>query len=207
MQDSTEHEQRIGNLKQVEAVLQSMGFNVVEDQPEDLKKIDLIWTNESPYFPYQKGFFNSLNRTQRLNHIRPLGPMSSKSVISKAIPHIIPYSFVLPQDFDEWKELISSRHEWKRYQWVTKAKSHRMVNFLPNPEKVTLESLKKSGVDIDNTMIQQFIDKPLLIDNHKFDFGIYVLVTSTFPTRVYIHTTRMVLRFCPEPYEPFRSKK
>ena len=202
MFESSQLKNETGKLQQVEAVLRSIGFNIVGDKPEDLKKIDLIWTLDSPYLAYHEGFFKSLMSSQRLNHVQPLGPMCSKAVISKPLPHIIPYSFALPQDFNNWKELIS-KDKGKKYQWVTKAKSHRMVNFLPNPEKVTLESLKKSGVDVDNTMIQQFIDKPLLIDNHKFDFGIYVLVTSTFPTRVYIHTTRMVLRFCPEPYEPF----
>ena len=32
---------------------------------------------------------------------------------------------------------------------------------------------------------QEFIENPLLIDGHAFDFGVYVLITSINPLRIY----------------------
>lgn len=43
------------------------------------------------------------------------------------------------------------------------------------------------GEIIDNLMAQRYISNPLLIDNHKFDFRIYMLIASTDPLIVYYH--------------------
>lgn len=53
------------------------------------------------------------------------------------------------------------------------------------------------------SFVQVFIDNPLLIDGHAFDFGIYVLVTSIDPLLIYRWTRDVFIRFCPEPYHPF----
>lgn len=37
----------------------------------------------------------------------------------------------------------------------------------------------------------------------KFDLGIYVAVTSLHPLRVYYYDGDILLRFCPDTYEPF----
>ena len=192
----------MGKLEQVEAVLKTIGFNVLKEQPKDLNDVDLIWTYDSHFLPYRKGYFDTITKRQRVNHIIQVQPLSAKSVIAKVCPLFVPFSYNLPVEMNAWKKMLSIKGA-DQFKWVLKSKEHRGVKFLPNPGEVTLGSLKKSGEDIENTIIQKFIDKPLLIDNYKFDFGIYVLVTSSLPTRVYIHTTRMVMRFCPEPYEPF----
>lgn len=40
----------------------------------------------------------------------------------------------------------------------------------------------------------------------KFDIGIYTVITSVLPLRVYIYEGDVLLRFCPENYFPFDSK-
>lgn len=51
-------------------------------------------------------------------------------------------------------------------------------------------------------MYHQYISNPLLIDGHKFDIGVYTILTSIAPLRLYIHGD-VLFRFCPEAYHPF----
>lgn len=43
------------------------------------------------------------------------------------------------------------------------------------------------GEIVDNILMQQYISNPLVIDDRKFDFRIYMLVASTNPLIVYYH--------------------
>lgn len=51
--------------------------------------------------------------------------------------------------------------------------------------------------------VQEFIANPLLIDGHAFDLGVFVLITSMDPLRIYRWRSDVLLRFCPEAYHPF----
>jgi tubulin monoglycylase TTLL15 len=51
--------------------------------------------------------------------------------------------------------------------------------------------------------VQEFISNPLLIDGRAFDIGIYVLITSMEPLRMYRWKSDIMVRFCSEPYLPF----
>lgn len=49
------------------------------------------------------------------------------------------------------------------------------------------ENGKMCGQIVDNILAQRYISRPLLIDGHKFDFRIYMLIASTDPLIVYYH--------------------
>ena len=51
--------------------------------------------------------------------------------------------------------------------------------------------------------MQVYVDDPLLIDGYKFDIGIYTMITSIDPLRIYVFEGDVLLRFCPEKYHPF----
>ena len=44
------------------------------------------------------------------------------------------------------------------------------------------------------------------MDGHKFDIGVYTIITSIDPLRVYIYKGDILFRFCPVKYHPFDSK-
>src|SRR5690349_3140902 len=44
------------------------------------------------------------------------------------------------------------------------------------------------------------------MDGHAFDFGVYVLITSMDPLRIYRWKSNVMLRFCPELYHPFDAE-
>ena len=50
-------------------------------------------------------------------------------------------------------------------------------------------------------IVQEYVDKPFLLDGYKFDLRIYVLVTSCDPLRVFIFNDGLV-RMSTEKYLP-----
>jgi hypothetical protein len=57
-------------------------------------------------------------------------------------------------------------------------------------------------------VISRYIDNPLILSGHKFDFRIYVVVTSFDPLRIYVYREGLV-RFASEKYsnEAFKEEK
>lgn len=53
----------------------------------------------------------------------------------------------------------------------------------------------------ENFFAQEFVEDPLLIDGHLFDVGLYVVITSVNPLRLYYFTHNLILRFCPKEYD------
>lgn len=54
-----------------------------------------------------------------------------------------------------------------------------------------------AGLDLSssNTFVQQYVDKPLIIDKKKFDIGIYTIITSMEPLTIYIIDHEILLRY------------
>lgn len=70
---------------------------------------------------------------------------------------------------------------------------------------VKIVTVDEIEFDESEYIYQKFIDKPFLIDGHAFDLGIYVLITSVNPLRIYRYDEEIFLRFCPEEFYPFDS--
>ncbi|KAJ8943005.1 hypothetical protein NQ318_008323, partial [Aromia moschata] len=79
---------------------------------------------------------------------------------------------------------------------------------LPGEKNKNIQIRKLEDIDLDKegTFIQEYVNKPLLVNGHKFDIGIYTVITSVDPLRIYIYNGEALLRFCPIKYYPFDPK-
>lgn len=57
-----------------------------------------------------------------------------------------------------------------------------------------------AGSQAKQAVVQEYIQKPLLIDKLKFDIRLYVLIKSMGPLEIYIAKEGLT-RFCTEPYQ------
>jgi hypothetical protein len=60
-----------------------------------------------------------------------------------------------------------------------------------------LTDLQQTG---ERGVVCKYISNPLLINKHKFDLRIYVLITSIDPLRIYVYNEGLA-RFASHPYE------
>eukprot|EP00794_Sanderia_malayensis_P008006 gene8006-8865_t len=69
-------------------------------------------------------------------------------------------------------------------------------NFVPQtwvfPGEIRLTRNGEKLQPHDNIIVQQYIEKPLLMDNYKFDLRIYVLVTSCDPLKIFLYNDGLV---------------
>lgn len=165
---------------------------------------DILWAIENPF--YVPEFKNDplfmdigqkpLRKEQKVNHFPGIGVLVGKShmnALNADLKYILP-SFVLPYDQAKFEEFLDKNPKAKL---VEKNIFNRGVRIVTKKD-VLQRNHKNSEI-----FYQQFMDKPFLIDGHAFDFGIFVLITSFNPLRIYRFNADVLFRFCKEKYYPF----
>lgn len=178
-------------LTSVESVLQRLGLekDLLFHGDEMNKECNLIWTYDDP-FELQFNFKN-LEYHQKLNHIPGNYAIASKSFLATTVESkYIPKAFTNSDDLKEY----SKQYPEKRF--VQKKKSNRGVEL----KKASEMNFKETNV-YSSYFAQEFIEHPLLFEGHKFDIGIYVVITSVNPLRVYYFQDNIGIRFCKIPYD------
>lgn len=114
----------------------------------------------------------------------------------KAVFDFIPDTYVLP---DQFGDFISHFQKLKaatggaRNLWIVKPANlsrGRGIYLIDDVNEVSVE---------ETSVISRYISNPLLINGHKFDLRLYVVVTSLEPLRVYIYKEGLA-RFASEEY-------
>lgn len=181
------------NLRTHKRVAERLGFRAVNGSGDD--NWDLLWSIEYPFYEFPDKMKN-LKPHQRVNHFPGINYITNKALMSTTnrFP-FVPASFRFPKMRDEFSKFITQNPNTKL---VVKSEHNRGV------EIVTIDK-----VDFEKTnekVYQEFIENPLLIDDRAFDMGVYVLIASINPLRIYRFKSEVLLRFCPEPYYPFDPK-
>ena len=56
-----------------------------------------------------------------------------------------------------------------------------------NHRGIKIEKLEDLDLDKKGSFVQEFIHDPFLVDGYKFDIGVYTMITSIDPLRIYVY--------------------
>lgn len=161
-------------------------------QETHLEDWDLLWTLE---YPFEDDEIFHLDANQRINHWPGCGWLTSKVDLTDTVDSIyIPKAFRLPERKDEFL-IYAKNHPQKRF--LEKSITNRGVS-----------AKSPSEIDFTNSSIfvQEMVENPLLIEDRMFDFGVYVVITSIDPLRIYMWDMDILLRVCLKTYYPFNKE-
>lgn len=178
------------HLKHVKLVLKRLGF----ERGSNITDWDLLWAHDYPYTILSPQLQQSLKPHQKINHFPGCGYLTNKVDLVTSNLKYIPKAFKLPKDKDKFMEYANSN---PKKLFVQKHNQHRHIN---------IRSLDEINFSDGESFIQEYVDNPLLVDGHKFDIGVYVIITSVDPLRVYIYNGDVLFRYCPVKYYPFDPK-
>ncbi|XP_043094258.1 tubulin polyglutamylase TTLL11 isoform X2 [Puntigrus tetrazona] len=113
-----------------------------------------------------------------------------------------PRSWILPEEFQLFStqiRLLKDNDSTLKPTFIVKPDSGSQgdgIYLIRDPADLRVIS----GSQIKQAVVQEYIQKPLLIDKLKFDIRLYVLVRSLEPLEIYI-AKEGLSRFCTEPYQ------
>lgn len=172
-------------------------FNWKLSYEEESEDWDVFWTDSA----VQPEKLARMHHYQRINHFPGMYLVSRKNYLAfnlgklrKLFPtsyNFFPKTWVVPCDMGDLKAFMSSK---KSPYVIVKPEAScqgRGIYLTKKFEDINSE---------EKHVVQEYLTKPYLIDNLKFDLRIYVLVTSCDPLRIFIHEDGLT-RFATEEYE------
>lgn len=166
-----------GLLKHVHLVLERSGY----EKSTNTSPWNLLWSHDYPFrvlYPH----LHKLKPHQKVNKFPGTGFITNKVDLATTDSKYIPKAFKLPQNKKEFLDYASKN---KDALFLEKHNQHRGV-FLKNVTEIDLLS--------GESFVQEFLQRPYLVDGHKFDIGVYVVLTSVDPLRVYWYKGDVLFR-------------
>lgn len=185
------------HMAHIREMFEHTGYRIVtkNDLSPDTKW-DVMWHHEYSFTqePY-KTLIKNASPNQIVNHVPGSGYYTSKVQLATSDLSVgVPKAFQLPEEKEKFLEYAEQNPD---VLWVQKDNTHR---------NIIIKTIADMDLSKNNSFVQKFVDNPLLIDNRKFDIGVYTVVTSLLPLRVYIYDGDVLIRFCPDDYHPFDVK-
>ncbi|XP_076656663.1 tubulin tyrosine ligase-like 15 [Halictus rubicundus] len=174
-----------GYLRHVFAVLNRLGFQRTNDS-----NWDLLWAHDYP-FRVLSSNLSKLQDHQRVNHFPGCGYITNKVDLSTTEGQYILPAFKLPEQRNEF---LKYADKYPEKTFVEKSNDHRGIR---------VKNTSEINLTVSGSFVQEFIQRPFLVDGYKFDIGVYTVITSIDPLRVYVYKGDVLFRFCPIKYYPF----
>ncbi|KAL3874224.1 hypothetical protein ACJMK2_037269 [Sinanodonta woodiana] len=178
-----------GYLRHVFEVFSRLGYVHGDSQTT----WDVLWSHDYPFTSMAKHLSN-LKSHQKVNHFPGSGYITNKVSLATSQSQSIPMAFRIPKDKDKFLKHIKDN---PGKMWVQKNNNHRGIKIL---------TVKELDLESEGSFLQEYVSKPLLIDGRKFDIGIYTILTSVDPLRIYIVKGDILVRFCSQDYHPFDAQ-
>lgn len=146
----------------------------------------------SPISVYQR--FNHFPYSKRiLGNKAELAYIIQKNPHTREFPRFFPRTFILPADKDN---LYRHMKLHPNQQFISKPAGGSCGHGIKIVKFSDFYSIPSDNV------VSEYIQKPLCIDGFKFDFRIYVLVTSFAPLRAFVYKEGLA-RFATESYSSY----
>ncbi|KAG8343400.1 putative Tubulin tyrosine ligase family [Trypanosoma vivax] len=184
-------------------IAEENGFKIQETE-DDLEKniFNIVWSDT--VLPLTK--LVRLGNWQRTNHFPSMHLLCRKGHLGITLGRI---RKVLPSHYlfypRTWS-LRSERHQFNRFFMALRSRKLTKF-FIMKPNSgcqgrgivITRDPLN-AVEDTDNYIVQEYITRPLLLEERKFDLRVYVLVTSIRAPSIFMFNDGLV-RLCAEVYD------
>ncbi|XP_038601433.1 tubulin polyglutamylase TTLL7 isoform X3 [Tachyglossus aculeatus] len=183
----------------VRIVIDEMGFVKTRDEDETG---NLIWCDSA----VQQEKIAELRNYQRINHFPGMGEICRKDFLARNMTKMIKSQ---PQEYSFIPRTWIFPAEYTQFQNYVKElkKKRRQKTFIVKPANGAMGhgiSLIRIGDKLpaqDHLIVQEYLDKPFLMEGYKFDLRIYILVTSCDPLKIFLYHDGLV-RMGTEKYSP-----
>uniref|UniRef100_A0A6I8P394 Tubulin tyrosine ligase like 7 n=1 Tax=Ornithorhynchus anatinus TaxID=9258 RepID=A0A6I8P394_ORNAN len=183
----------------VRVVIDELGFVKTRDEDETG---NLIWCDSA----VQQEKIAELRNYQRINHFPGMGEICRKDFLARNMTKMIKSQ---PQEYSFIPRTWIFPAEYTQFQNYVKElkKKRRQKTFIVKPANGAMGhgiSLIRIGDKLpaqDHLIVQEYLDKPFLMEGYKFDLRIYILVTSCDPLKIFLYHDGLV-RMGTEKYSP-----
>uniref|UniRef100_A0A452R4A3 Tubulin tyrosine ligase like 7 n=1 Tax=Ursus americanus TaxID=9643 RepID=A0A452R4A3_URSAM len=169
---------------------------------EDENKDDLIWCDSA----VQQEKIAELQNYQRINHFPGMGEICRKDFLARNMTKMIksrpldytfvPRTWIFPAEYTQFQNYMKElKKKRKQKTFIVKPANGAMghgISLIRNGDKLPSQ---------DHLIVQEYIEKPFLMEGYKFDLRIYILVTSCDPLKIFLYHDGLV-RMGTEKYIP-----
>ncbi|XP_060737710.1 tubulin polyglutamylase TTLL7 [Tachysurus vachellii] len=174
----------------VRIVVGEMAFHKTRDEDETA---NLIWNDSA----VQHEKIAELRNYQRINHFPGMGEICRKDCLARNMSKMIksqpqeysfiPKTWIFPAEYTQFQNYVKElRRKRKQKTFIVKPANGAMghgISLIRNCEKLPAQ---------DHFIVQEYLDKPFLMEGYKFDLRIYILVTSCDPLRIFLYNDGLV---------------
>lgn len=174
----------------VRTVICAMDFIKTRDEDETA---NLIWNDSA----VQQEKIAELRNYQRINHFPGMGEICRKDCLARNMSKMvkcqpqeysfIPKTWIFPAEYTQFQNYVKElRRKRKQKTFIVKPANGAMghgISLIRNCEKLPAQ---------EHFIVQEYLDKPFLMEGYKFDLRIYILVTSCDPLRIFLYNDGLV---------------
>ncbi|XP_020138253.1 tubulin polyglutamylase TTLL7 isoform X2 [Microcebus murinus] len=183
----------------VRLVIDEMGFVKTPDEDETS---NLIWYDSA----VQQEKIAELQNYQRINHFPGMGEICRKDFLARNMTKMIksrpldytfvPQTWIFPAEYTQFQNYVKElKKKRKQKTFIVKPANGAMghgISLIRNGDKLPSQ---------DHLIVQEYIEKPFLMEGYKFDLRIYILITSCDPLKIFLYHDGLV-RMGTEKYIP-----